>query len=56
MLKRLAEEGRSYVSLDDPDIRGMARNDLALFMQRFTPPILIDEIQSSSYAPIHPTT
>jgi len=48
MLKRLADEGRSYVSLDDPDIRSMARNDPALFMQRFTPPVLIDEIQ---YAP-----
>ena len=48
MLKRLSEESRSYVSLDDPDIRSMARNDPALFMQRFTPPVLIDEIQ---YAP-----
>jgi len=48
LLKRLADESRSYVSLDDPDIRSMAKNDPALFMQRFTPPVLIDEIQ---YAP-----
>jgi len=48
LLKRLAGEDRSYVSLDDPDIRNMAKTDPALFMQRFTPPILIDEIQ---YAP-----
>lgn len=48
LLKRLAEENRSYVTLDDPDIRRMAKVDPALFMQRFTPPVLIDEIQ---YAP-----
>jgi len=48
LLKRLAEKSRKYVTLDDPDIRQMAKTDPALFMQRFTPPILIDEIQ---YAP-----
>ena len=48
LLRRLADEDRRYVSLDDPDIRGMAKTDPALFMQRFTPPVLIDEIQ---YAP-----
>ena len=48
MLKQLADEFRTYVSLDDPDIRNMARTDPALFMQRFAPPVFIDEIQ---YAP-----
>ena len=48
LLKQLAEETRKYVTFDDPDIRLMAKSDPALFMQRFTPPILIDEIQ---YAP-----
>ena len=48
MLRKLADETRAYVSLDDPDIRRMAITDPALFMQRFTPPVLIDEIQ---YAP-----
>jgi predicted AAA+ superfamily ATPase len=48
MLAHLAEAGRRYVTLDDPDIRMMAKNDPALFMQRYTPPLLIDEIQ---YAP-----
>jgi len=48
LLKQLAEESRKYVTLDDPDIRRMAKSDPALFMQRFTPPVLIDEIQ---YAP-----
>ena len=48
LLKQLADDSRSYVTLDDPDIRSMAKTDPALFMQRFTPPVLIDEIQ---YAP-----
>ncbi|MCL2321930.1 MAG: ATP-binding protein [Oscillospiraceae bacterium] len=48
MLKKLAEDSRKYVTLDDPDIRLLAKSDPALFMQRFTPPILIDEVQ---YAP-----
>ena len=48
LLIHLAGESRTYVSLDDPDIRWMAKTDPALFMQRFTPPVLIDEIQ---YAP-----
>ena len=48
LLKRLSETTRKYVPLDDPDIRRMAKTDPALFMQRFTPPVLIDEIH---YAP-----
>jgi predicted AAA+ superfamily ATPase len=48
LLTRLAEKSRTYVTLDDPDIRLLAKNDPALFMQRFHPPLLIDEIQ---YAP-----
>lgn len=48
LLKRLSEEGRKYVTLDDPDVRYLAKRDPALFMQRYTPPVLIDEIQ---YAP-----
>ncbi len=51
LLKKLAEsekdEGtdRKYVTLDDPDVRYLAKNDPALFLQRYTPPVLIDEIQ-----------
>jgi len=48
LLKKMAEKERKYVTLDDPDIRFLAKNDPSLFMQRFLPPILIDEIQ---YAP-----
>lgn len=45
LLKRLMEQGRKYVTLDDPDVRFLAKTDPALFMQRYTPPVLIDEIQ-----------
>lgn len=51
LLQRLAEaqqeEGieRKYVTLDDPDVRYLAKTDPALFLQRYTPPVLIDEIQ-----------
>lgn len=51
LLQRLAEiqkeSGieRKYVTLDDPDVRYLAKHDPALFLQRYEPPILIDEIQ-----------
>ncbi len=51
MLKQLAEKeniGREYVTLDDLNIREMAKNDPAMFFQLHKPPILIDEVQ---YAP-----
>ena len=48
MLKQLAEEGRKYVTLDDPLLRQLAVTEPALFLQRFEPPVIIDEIQ---YAP-----
>ncbi len=48
LLQRLAEKNRKYVTLDDPDARLLAKSDPALFMQRYTPPVIIDEIQ---YAP-----
>ncbi len=48
LLKALAKKERKYVTLDDPDVRMLAKNDPALFMQRYTPPVIIDEIQ---YAP-----
>ena len=44
-LRRLSGPGRNFVSLDDPLVRSLARDDPALFMQRFPPPVLIDEIQ-----------
>ena len=48
LLKHLAEPGRTYVTLDDPEARRLAVESPALFLQRYKPPVLIDEIQ---YAP-----
>ena len=51
LLQKLADEQRSegierkYVTLDDPDARYLANQDPALFLQRYSPPVLIDEIQ-----------
>lgn len=49
LLKHMAKDcNRTYVTLDDLAVRSLALSDPALFLQRYTPPILIDEIQ---YAP-----
>ena len=45
LLRNAAEDGRKFVSLDDPDVRTLARTDPALFLQAYPPPIIIDEIQ-----------
>jgi predicted AAA+ superfamily ATPase len=47
-LRHLSEAERTYVTLDDPLVLDLAKRDPALFLQRFRPPLLIDEIQ---YAP-----
>lgn len=47
-LRHSAGPERSYVTLDDPQARELAKDDPKLFLQRFSPPVLIDEIQ---YAP-----
>lgn len=50
-LLELAERegrGRTYVTLDDPTLRTLAREDPALFLRRFPPPLVLDEVQ---YAP-----
>ena len=47
-LQHNCPKNRNYVTLDDPVLRNLAREDPALFLQRFPPPVLIDEIQ---YAP-----
>ncbi|MBI5091459.1 MAG: ATP-binding protein [Candidatus Hydrogenedentes bacterium] len=47
-LRRLAKSSRTYITLDDPMALSLAKEEPALFMQRFPPPVLIDEIQ---YAP-----
>lgn len=49
LLKHLARDSRrTYVTLDDLAVRSLALSDPALFLQRYMPPLLIDEIQ---YAP-----
>lgn len=48
LLRHLMETERTYVSLDDPNIRNLAIYSPELFFQRYQPPLLIDEIQ---YAP-----
>lgn len=48
LLRHLAGKGRTYVTLDDPVSAALAREEPRLFLERFKPPVLIDEIQ---YAP-----
>ncbi len=48
LLEQCAEAGRQVVTLDDLDQRDLARHDPALFLQRYQPPLIIDEVQ---YAP-----
>ena len=45
---KCCEKNRNYVSLDTLENRKLAKENPALFLQRFEPPLLIDEIQ---YAP-----
>jgi predicted AAA+ superfamily ATPase len=47
-LQHVLEQPRQYVTLDDPAVRALAKDDPALFLQRYRAPVLIDEIQ---YAP-----
>lgn len=48
LLRHASGPKRRYVTLDDPLVRELAQGDPALFLQRFPPPVLVDEIQ---YAP-----
>lgn len=48
LLTKMAEKDRKIVSLDNPTIRAFAKSDPELFIQRYAPPVLIDEVQ---YAP-----
>lgn len=48
LLERMAVPERKKVSLDNPTIRALAQTDPELFLQRYSPPVLIDEVQ---YAP-----
>lgn len=50
LLKKIAEENNNiqYVTLDYPRIRQLAKEDPELFLQQYSEPLIIDEIQ---YAP-----
>jgi predicted AAA+ superfamily ATPase len=45
LFEYLINDKRIYVSLDDPRVRALAKNDPALFFKTYVPPILIDEVQ-----------
>lgn len=48
MLRHLAEgQNRTYVSMDDTQLRSLAQTEPRLFLQTYRPPILIDEVQKA---------
>lgn len=48
MLKHLTEgQNRTYVTMDDSQLRAFARSEPKLFLQTYRPPILIDEVQKA---------
>ena len=48
LVRRIFGDTHRYCSLDDPELRDLARRDPRLFLERFAPPVILDEIQ---YAP-----
>ena len=48
ILEKLKGNDRKVVSLDNPSIRAFAKQEPEMFLQRYAPPVLIDEAQ---YAP-----
>lgn len=48
MLQLIKENDMNYVTLDDLDVRNLALNDPKYFLEQYSFPLLIDEIQ---YAP-----
>ena len=48
LLESMASGDRRYVSLDDLQASSLAKNDPNAFIQRYEPPVIIDEVQ---YAP-----
>lgn len=47
-LRKIMDNSRRYVTLDDLEARNMAKNDPELFLSVYSAPVLIDEVQ---YAP-----
>ena len=47
MLRHLAGDDRTYVSMDNAAARDLAKSDPVLFFQTYRPPVLIDEVQKA---------
>lgn len=45
LLKQLSSKGRKYLDLTEPALRSMANEEPVLFLQRYVPPVLIDNVQ-----------
>lgn len=48
LFKNLASHNRKYADLSEPALRSVANEEPVLFLQRYAPPVLIDNVQ---YAP-----
>lgn len=48
LLKQLASPDRKYADLAEPALRSVANEEPVLFLQRYVPPVLIDNIQYAS--------
>ena len=45
LLKSVFSKTHRYVSLEDPDVRMQAKEDPRGFLDRYRPPVILDEIQ-----------
>lgn len=45
LLKEIRRKNRKYVTLDDLELRSFAKKDPKRFLEVYSPPIIIDEIQ-----------
>jgi len=45
LARHVLQKSHSFVSLDEPDVRVIAKNDPRSFLETYTPPVVIDEIQ-----------
>ena len=50
LLKQLSSKDRKYLDLTDPALRSIADEEPVLFLQRYAPPVLIDNIHAQRQA------
>ncbi len=48
LLKNLAELTRKYVTLDDPNMSRLAKQEPALFIESFSPPVMVTRMEKKS--------